>query len=462
MRCGALMWRVRIRQWPRNQESIKTMPRHGPGKFCPLAMGSLLAAIASGVLLAADSDRSLPAVSEQARAEHLVAQLGAASYERREQAAHSLQEIGAAALPSLRSAIAHSDLEIRYRAQDLLERIELVEQTRVLREFLSSGDPALGELLHGWKRFARLVGHDLSARALFAHMHQEEPEIMRLCDRSGPELSNLIEERSLQFRSSSQRAATAGMSPATLAVFLFIMLDPQTELSGGANSLMSVVLRQSQISDMLSEEGNSAFRRLMTRWIADADEVPPSQRVHVAVTYSLETGVVPALELIRSQARGSQIQNAIFAIAKLGGPDHLADLEPLLVDDSVLAEHQQGNAARHLPSQVREVARHLAEFEAQQYVDAMHADAPDAEEVAYSSLVCDVALVAMLHLTGQNPHDYGFTKLRPNKYFYEHNTAGFDSQQQRARALSQWRLWCKVQRLQSREIDETAVEGVQL
>jgi hypothetical protein len=446
----------------RTQESITTMPRHGLGNLCPIAMASLLAASAPGALLAADSDRALlPPISAQARAEQLVAQLGAASYDRREQAENLLQQIGAAALPSLRDAISHSDLEIRYRAQDLLERIELVEQTRILREFLSSGDPALGELLHGWERFARLVGEDFSARALFANMHQEEPEIMRLCDRSGTELSNLVEERSLQFRSSSRRAATAGMSPATLAVFLFVMLDPNTELSGGANSLMSVVLRQSEISDTLSE-GNSAFRRLMARWIADADEVPPSQRVHVAVTYSLETGVVPALELIRSQARGSQIQNAIFAIAKLGGPDHLADLEPLLFDDSVLAEHQQGNTVRHLPSKVREVARHLAEFNAQQYVDAQQAEVPEAGEVAYSSLVCDVALVAMIHLTGQNPYDYGFAKLRSNKEFYEHNTAGFDSQQQRERALSQWGLWCKVQRLQSREIDETAVEGVQL
>ncbi|MCI0461387.1 MAG: hypothetical protein L0Z62_30935 [Gemmataceae bacterium] len=61
------------------------------------------------------------------QAEHiatLVMQLGSAKYLEREAATQALDEIGAPALPALRSAIRHEDAEIRRRAEELVRNIE--------------------------------------------------------------------------------------------------------------------------------------------------------------------------------------------------------------------------------------------------------------------------------------------------------------------------------------------------
>ncbi len=406
-----------------------------------------------------------------ALAERLVEQLGAPSYDRRERAAALLKEIGAEALPSLRRAARHNDLEVRYRARRLLDTIEQSERQRILSEFVTGEDRDWGNLLPGWRRYAGIVGRDASARALFAAMHHDEPEIMRLTNRRGPELRTAVERRVLQFRRSKRNSTASRMSPATVAVLLFVMLDPQLDISGAAHSVMAVVFGQRAVRDELRSSGDSALRRLLSRWIADAADVSPAQRVAIAVQYGVASGVEPSLQLIRSQAKGSQMQNAIFALAKLGGPEHLNDLEALLADDSILSQRQgpaKSTARDELWLRVRETARSLDETTALSL--DFRPSPPQSSlpqqgggRIVFRSQVRDVALAAMISLIGQNPRDYGFTELRPHKdYLYAANTAGFSSDEHRNRALRKWALWAKVQRLQSLSIDEIAVEGVGL
>ncbi len=443
-----------------------------------LASLMLLAGLASGLSHAAAAElgggtaRNSPGpLVGSALVEQLVEQLGAASYGHRERAAALLKEMGAEALPSLRRAARHNDLEIRYRASQLLDTIERTEQQRILGEFVSGGDRDWESLLPGWRRFAGIVGRDAPARELFAAMHHDEPEIMRLTNRPGAKLRTAVERRVLQFRRSKRDSTASRMSPATVAVLLFVMLDPQLDINGTAHSVMTVVFGQRAVRDELSSAGDSALRRLLSRWIADADDVSPAQRVAIAVQYGFASGVEPSLQLIRSQAQGSQIQNAIFAVAKLGGPEHLAELEILLADDSVLSQrqgHAKGTTRGELRLRVRETARSLSESAARSF------DSPPSlrqkslpqqggDRIVFSSQVRDVALAAMIHLIGQNPRDYGFDELRPHMdYLYAANTAGFDSDERRNRALRRWTLWAMVQRLQALEIDEIAVEGVGL
>ncbi|MGE4000350.1 MAG: hypothetical protein AB7I48_09045, partial [Planctomycetaceae bacterium] len=389
---------------------------------------------------------------DSGQVERLVEQLGAVSYDRRERAADQLQRIGAEALPSLRRASEHRDLEVRYRARQLYEAIERVEQQRILAEFHSGGNRDLGRLLPGWERFAECVGHDASARELFVAMYRSEPEIMRLTDRTSTELRSAVEERVLQFRGSKPQSRTSRMSPATAAVLLFAALDPNLDVNGTVHEIMIVVFGQRAIQEALTEAGDSALRRLTSRWIADAQDVPPSQRVAVAVLYGLETGVVPSLEMIHSPLRGNQIHNAVFSVAKLGGPQHLIDLAALLEDDAVMSE-RENNTGTDLSWQIRDTARQLAEFTATWPADVPAANGSSQPHVTFSAQVRDVALAAMIHLIGQDPQDYGFTELRPHKeYLYAPNTAGFDSDERRDRALRQWALWSRVQQLNSLDI----------
>ncbi|MEZ6052766.1 MAG: hypothetical protein R3C02_15495 [Planctomycetaceae bacterium] len=374
-----------------------------------------------------DPTDALVADAVTVRARQLINQLGASSYQLREEAAVELREMGPAVLPALREASRHDDLEIRYRVRKLRDAIEQIAQNRALTEFLATGDPGLGHAIPGWQRFSEICGNDQSARRLFVEMHEAEPGVMRLTDRSGVELQVATEQSNSRFRRGDRQNVASRMSPATLAVFMFVMLDPGCELSIGTRSMTSAVIGQTQIANAINEFDDSAYRRLMSRWIALADDVSPAHRINVAMQYSFAAGVEPAFQLIHSGARGSHVQTAICAIGKLGGPEHLQDMTFLLEDDSDIAEGRR-NGRSMFTSQVR-----------------------------------DVALAVMLHLSGQNPSDYGFGALPfHEKYLFQPNTIGFESDEQREQALNQWHLWGKVQRAQGLAIDATAVEGVQL
>ncbi|MCA9075715.1 MAG: hypothetical protein KDA93_11825 [Planctomycetaceae bacterium] len=393
-----------------------------------LTTGLVIVCLTCGVAINVGLGEEPLVVDEATRqAEQLIRQLGAASYELREEAARQLNEMGLDALPALQDAAQHRDLEIRYRVRKLRDSIELIARDRVLIEFLVTGDPALGQLLPGWVRFAEIVGADRPARQLFVDMHQAEPRIMRLTDRSGPELQSVVERRNETFRLRNRRNRDEQMSPATLSVFLFVMLDPACELSVGTRSLTASVIRQPQIISALNQSDDTALRRLMSTWIAKADDVSPTHRIKFAMQYAFRSGVEPAIKMVQTGARANHLEDAILAIGMLGGPEHIDLLVSLLGDSSVLTEKQRSN------------------------------------KTVFSSQVRDVALAVMVYLSGQNPYDYGFTRLRPHSAsLFQPNTAGFATDELRARALARWELWTRVQKAQSLPIDATAIEGVPL
>jgi gas vesicle protein len=87
--------------------------------------GILLGSCAS--LSAADesevAEKAAPASSRK-DISHLIDQLGSERFKEREQATHELAKLGKSVLPSLQEASNSPDLEVRRRAQQLVEQIE--------------------------------------------------------------------------------------------------------------------------------------------------------------------------------------------------------------------------------------------------------------------------------------------------------------------------------------------------
>ncbi len=149
-------------------------------------------------------------------------------------------------------------------------------------------------------------------------------------------------------------------------------------------------------------------------------------RVQLAVRLGLREGADAAEEAIRTGMHDSQLPTAILAIARLGGPEHLDALQPLLNNDTVVSERQDHQKGETFTCQVR-----------------------------------DVALLATLHLMGQNPADYGFVNLqRHAQTLYAPTSAGFKSDKERTRAFSHWRLWRAMHLERSRHLPGSAVEGI--
>jgi hypothetical protein len=93
----------------------------------------LLLLVVTGALIGLGSPRAAEPPPAPEQIHLLVDRLGSDLYPEREEAGRELDALGAAALPALKAALQSSDAEVRRRARDLVERIELrVETARAL------------------------------------------------------------------------------------------------------------------------------------------------------------------------------------------------------------------------------------------------------------------------------------------------------------------------------------------
>jgi hypothetical protein len=105
----------------------------------------------------------------------------------------------------------------------------------------------------------------------------------------------------------------------------------------------------------------------------------------------------------------SQQMQAILAVGKFGSEDNIAALEPFLEDARECLPRQQING----PGSV------LAAIQLR-----------------------DVALAALLRLTGQEPVAYGFLQARPHpQMLFDPTSLTIPDDQRRADALKQWQAW---------------------
>lgn len=370
---------------------------------------------------------SLPAVAQPWLSdEELVEQLGAASFQQREQAEQLLLERGGEALDELRRAAERSDLETRYRAQRLIGRIEHEQQWRLLARFLTDYDPELAQQLPGWSRYVELAGDDLPARELFVEMFEAEPQIMSALEQA--DLPLVVEKRVLEIQPVLNGQQQARSVPAnSTAVLLMASLTPGCDVSSNTRSLINSLVNDSEFQRAVVADDDPPLRRLLSAWVAEAKEVSASIRMSIGSRFQLPAAVDPAVELIDSQVHGSQLQYAVYTIARLGSAEHIPALERLLTNPSVLSERQRG------------------------------------EEEAFTCQIRDVALAGLVHLIGKQPREFGFTELRPNSNsLYGMNTAGFASEELRFAAFRKWHFWERTQYRDGLDVAETAVAGGRL
>lgn len=362
-------------------------------------------------------------------AEQLVEDLGSRSFATREDSTRQLRDLGDEALPALRQAADSRRLEVRLRAARLIEAIEMTslrERVEVLRQGRIEPDANLP----GWMEFRQLVDDANGAGELYYRMVQAEPQLMYLVSQDAERRRAELEKRCTDLRMpfSNHGGSQSGVAPETTAALLFISCDPRIHASQAAHGCVSSLVLRTEFDQATADvDIGDALRRLLGAWTVHSSSGSSMQRLTIAAKYELPEGVSVALDVIDDRTRGPQIQYAIFFVAKMGGDEHIAELEALLEDDAVLTPRRgRGNSG-------------------------------------FTAQIRDAALVALLHMTGQDPDDYGFNRLRPHsQYLFAPNTAGFDSQSDREQALLKWQSWRKQNLRENLPIDSDAIEGTTL
>jgi hypothetical protein len=128
------------------------------------------------------------------------------------------------------------------------------------------------------------------------------------------------------------------------------------------------------------------------------------QTIWLAMHHNLKEGLVPAVSLVERRDRQPyMLQNALLCVGKLGDRRHLELVELLLEDESPV-DGRIANASR--------------------------------------PQICDIALAVSIHLAGQDPKSFGYSKLQlSTQTLFQASTLAFASDPMREQALEKWRIW---------------------
>jgi hypothetical protein len=343
----------------------------------------------------------------------LVRELGAATFMARQHAQRALVALGVKAQPALEAASQNPDQEIRLRARGALAAIADVDFHSRLGAFLADldGDGAHG--LAGWQRFRSLVGSSPAARRLFADMQRAERDLLERVAEMPARSAALLEARCQQVETLTQDSDSnrhGHLSLGTTAALFFAASNRDVPITGHAGNCLNTLGSQNNLSQALHARPTGALvRGLLNAWVSrpfDHDSLTGYRNLWLAMQYNLKDALEPALALIEPPAAPPHLEPfAILAIGKLGSREHIAALKPLLKDDRPIDPADRGG--QKSDTQIR-----------------------------------DVALAAMIHLSGQKLADFGFAHAKSHAFLLFNTTSlGFNDPSARTEALKKWRAW---------------------
>ena len=348
---------------------------------------------------AASRDKTLPV-------RQLIEQLGDERFEAREQATAALLERGLAARGELERATRHLDREVRFRAERILLIVRKIDLEQRLEEFIEeAGKP--GEYgLPAWPLVQKELGDTRDIRRLYAQMVRAEPEMLSALERGKQSVLELFPARVQEIQQTQQFGA-ATISVGTIATILFAANTAHAETNPpAAQSVYGMCYQPALRAALMGGENSEVLRKLLGVWIQRGDDVLAYQGMQLATQFEMKEGLVPALKLLKNANTQAQLrQYAVLFVAKLGEPSHIELLEKMLDDPSPCGTWQVANV--NISTQLR-----------------------------------DVALAAVLILHKKDPKQFGFERLQmSNPYGFAPMTAGFESEEKRAKTFDKWRAF---------------------
>ncbi|MGI8981428.1 MAG: hypothetical protein ACR2FY_19550 [Pirellulaceae bacterium] len=334
------------------------------GSIGSLALSSALSLLPMGPAL---GDAASPAERSGATdVKALIGQLGDAKFAVRKSAGEKLAKIGLPAYQALEDATRDGDREIRYRAEKVLSVIRQNDLNRRLTIFLASLDSPEDRTLPSWPRFKAAHGNTPVTRGLFVEMQRAEGELLAQLDADPRQATDHLGKRAMALAEEQNRLNREGASLplGQIAAVLFVAGEPDVKPSSNSVALLLQLGRvpallaaavPSGAIDKRAEETSAMARRLLGAVIARAEGSAAQQAMNIAVQYDLKQGLAPALKVLEAPGRVRfTLQYAMLLVAKFGDKSHLAVLEKLFTDNTLLATTSSRGVRRE--SQVRDSA----------------------------------------------------------------------------------------------------------
>lgn len=368
-------------------------------------------------------EKEAAASLENATSAQLVEQLGANDYQIREAAEAEILTRDEEVIPLIEAARKSPDPEVRMRATAIYRLLSQRLRSERLQRFLTTDDDVE---LPGWKRFRAQNGDDPATRKLFVTMLENEWDLLDTMEKQPYLIDYLFYQRANKLRGSfqfpNQRQSVNEGSAATM---FFVASQPDVRITHPAMEQMRFLLATPQLSGNLQDpENHKPLMSVFEHWLKANIEMgrfTSEMRFVVLATCmreNISSGMVLAKQMLDDRARPlheegvaqlnfainseQQMMYAMLAIAKLGSRDDIPELEKFFDDSTPIDTHL--TVGEQMTTEIR-----------------------------------DVALLAVLHLSGKDPKDYGFSRLATDPSFvYNVRSIGFLSADERDAAFEKW------------------------
>ncbi|MEW4564587.1 HEAT repeat domain-containing protein [Bremerella sp. JC770] len=369
-----------------------------------------------------------PPSSSAASGEALIAQLGDEQYQVREQAERKIMQRGAPMLPLLREAARSPDPEIRLRATALYRQMSDRVRKDNLRRFADMADDVD---LPGWKRFQERHGDTPAIRKLYVSILKDEWDIVVALETQPQMMDYLLFQRANKIREDLYGPDHIQISEGTAAAMLHATSFEDIRITDPTMDQLKFLLTAPQVTTSLQDpESAGPLLGVFDQWLESnlkSGRFSQEMRFVVLTTClreGIKSGKIVAKQMLDERASPiyqngfgqfgavnttQQMMYAMLAIAKLGGKEDIEYLSTYLDD-------------------------------------ATEISLPTAQGDRFSTLLKDVALVAVLHISGEDPKEFGYPRISTDPNFlYNIRSIGFTTDEQREKAFQKWEKSQKAQ-----------------
>jgi hypothetical protein len=352
--------------------------------------------------------------------------LGSAGFAERHEAGDQLMKAGASAIPFLREAAGSSVPEVRFRASELLQRIELQildsQKSAILSGTLPEGE------LPAWDRYRQVVDDSEAARRLFILMLDRSPQL--LLSFGAPDFQEAFDRRLNEWSSNTsawpRRGGYGPEAAEELAVLLLAVSQPECAPTQSQAQLLgrSAEFPAFEMQLRPPSERSRPLRSLLTAWVVQPGRTTADARLRLASHYRLPEGLGAAREIIEADASGLETQNALLYVASFGEEQDIPRLEKILEETTELQTFRSNQPNVGMKTQIR-----------------------------------DVALVALWKMRHEDPAAHGIRNYLESAGVPRPGAIGFPDDDERMAAITHWRNWRKRFVKADLPPDGWAVEG---
>lgn len=335
--------------------------------------------------------------------DHWVKELGAPTFQRREQAVGELLSIGAPALKQLQSVRDSKDSEVRRRGRAVYLQILRKDYQRRITIFETgkTDDAAITS----WQEFSRRFGDGAEQRALFAAMLRSTPELMIQLEGETRQLKKAIDQWIEQVDRGGPVFGSPNLNVGNITALAFCSLLAENNHSRANIKVFSTATYNARIrSEILSGKHADVLKAVLEQ-LVEREDVEMAAALRCCLLFGLEKpGLAKATEILQAKQpqKSNVMVESMMVLGRFGGEQEEAVLQRMVP-----------NATRYtiFSHQGRTIQTNLG----------------------------DVALALLWTMHDIKPSEKGFSQgIENDVNVINPHLAGFSTEQERAEAVQTW------------------------